>query len=169
MRATRKNETRGTSGSTAELSIGAAAAWAGAATSALRYWEDLGLLRPARRGGRRVYDDAALDRLSLVLLAQRAGFTLAEIRQLLAGFPLAHGGSGRAVPRASAGDRWRALVDRKQAEVTAKIEELRRMRDVLDLLERCECPDLDACGAAARSRSSPNARSTRRPPSAAPS
>ena len=142
-----------------ELSIGAAAAWAGVATSALRYWEELGLLRPARRAGRRVYDDRALDRLSLVLLAQRAGFTLAEIRQLLAGFP----------PRASAGDRWHALVDRKQAEVTAKIEELRRMRDVLDLLERCECPDLDACGAAARSRRSPNARSTRRPSSAAPS
>ena len=125
-----------------ELSIGAAAAWAGVATSALRYWEDLGLLRPARRGGRRFYDDAALDRLSLVRLAQRAGFTLAEIRQLLAGFP----------PRASAGERWRALVDRKQAEVTAKIDELRRMLDVLDLLERCECPDLDACGAAARRR-----------------
>ena len=137
-----------------ELSIGAAAAWAGVATSALRYWEDLGLLRPARRSGRRVYDDAALDRLSLVLLAQRAGFTLAEIRQLLAGFPLAQGGSGGGGPRASAGERWRALVDRKQAEVTAKIDELQRMLGVLDLLERCECPDLDACGAAARSRSS---------------
>ncbi len=109
----------------------------------MRYWEELGLLQPARRsGGHRVYDDAALDRLSLVLLAQRAGFTLAEIRQLLRGFP----------PRASAGERWRALVDRKQAEVTAKIGELRRMLDVLELLERCECPDLDACGAAARKR-----------------
>ena len=130
-----------------ELSIGAAAAWAGVATSALRYWEDLGLLRPSRRAGRRVYDDAALDRLSLVLLAQRAGFTLAEIRQLLAGFS----------PRASAGERWRALVDRKQEEVTAKIDELRRMLDVLGLLERCECPDLDACGAAARSERKGNA------------
>jgi MerR family redox-sensitive transcriptional activator SoxR len=125
----------------AELSIGAAAAWAGVATSTLRYWEELGLLQPGRRnGGQRAYDEAALDRLSLVLLAQRAGFTLAEIRQLLRGFP----------PRASAGERWRALVDRKQAEVTAKIAELRRMLDVLELLERCECPDLDACGAAAR-------------------
>lgn len=123
-----------------ELTIGTAAAWAGVATSALRYWEDRGLIRPARRGGRRVYDDAALDRLSLVLLAQRAGFALQEIRQLLNGFP----------PRASAGERWRALVDRKQAEVEAKLEELRRMLDVLALLARCECPDLDACGAAAR-------------------
>jgi DNA-binding transcriptional MerR regulator len=126
-----------------ELSIGAAAAWAGVAASTLRYWEDLGLLRPARRnGGRRVFDQAVLDRLSLVLLAQRAGFTLAEIRQLLRGFP----------PRASAGERWRALVDRKQAEVSARIAELRRMLDVLALLERCRCPDLDACGAASRRR-----------------
>jgi MerR family redox-sensitive transcriptional activator SoxR len=132
------------------LGIGDAAAWAGVATSTLRYWEDLGLLRPARRAGRRVYDDAALDRMSLVLLAQRAGFTLAEIRQLLAGFSMAHGGSGRGGRRASAGERWRALVGRKQAEVTAKIDELRRMLDVLELLERCECPDLDACGAASR-------------------
>jgi MerR family redox-sensitive transcriptional activator SoxR len=122
------------------LSIGAAAARAGVATSTLRYWEELGLLRPARRAGRRVYDDAALDRMSLVLLAQRAGFTLAEIRQLLSGFP----------PRASAGERWRALVDRKQVEVRSKIDELRLMLDVLELLERCECPDLDACGAAAK-------------------
>jgi DNA-binding transcriptional MerR regulator len=125
----------------AELSIGAAAAWAGVAASTLRYWEELGLLVAGRgHGGHRVYDEAALDRLSLILLAQRAGFTLAEIRQLLRGFP----------PRASAGDRWRALVDRKQAEVTAKIAELRRMLDVLELLERCDCPDLDACGAASR-------------------
>jgi MerR family redox-sensitive transcriptional activator SoxR len=126
-----------------DLSIGAAATWAGVPASTLRYWEDLGLLAPARRsGGHRVYDGAALDRLGLVLLAQRAGFTLAEIRQLLRGFP----------PRASAGERWRALVDRKQTEVRAKIEELRRMLGVLDRLERCECPDLDACGAAARAR-----------------
>ena len=124
-----------------ELGIGAAAEWAGVAASTLRYWEELGLLEPSRRrGSHRVYDDAALDRLSLILLAQGAGFTLREIRQLLRGFPL----------RASAGERWRGLVDRKQTEVKAKIGELRRMLDVLDLLERCECPNLDACGAAAR-------------------
>src|SRR5262245_24779428 len=98
-----------------DLSIGAAAEWAGVATSTLRYWEELGLIDPARRrGGHRVYDESALDRLSLVLLAQRAGFTLAEVRQLLCGFP----------PRSSAGERWRSLVDRKQTEVRSKIEEL---------------------------------------------
>ena len=122
-------------------SIGEVARWAGVASSALRYWEDQGLLRPQRRsGGRRVYDQASLDRVSLILLAQRAGFTIGEIRTLLCGFP----------PRASAGERWRALVDRKQAEVESKIAELRRMLEVLELLERCECPDLDACGAAVR-------------------
>jgi DNA-binding transcriptional MerR regulator len=140
-------------GTTPELSIGAAAQWAGVAASTLRYWEEVGLLEPARRrGGHRVYDSASLDRLSLVLLAQRAGFTLAEIRQLLRGFP----------PRASAGERWRTLVDRKQAEVRGKIDELRRMLEVLDLLERCECPDLDACGAAARATELRGSRRGRR-------
>ena len=76
--------------------------------------------------------------MGLILLAQRAGFTILEIRTLLRGFP----------PRASAGERWRALVGRKRADVRRKIEELGRMLEVLDVLERCECPDLDACGAA---------------------
>jgi MerR family redox-sensitive transcriptional activator SoxR len=121
--------------------IGEVARWAGVASSALRYWEEQGLVRPARRaGGQRLYGEAALDRVSLILLAQRAGFTIAEIRQLLRGFP----------PRASAGERWRALIERKQSEVTEKIAALRRMLSVLELLEGCECPDLDACGAAAR-------------------
>ena len=138
----------GANGHSEEWTIGEAASWAGVATSTLRYWEDLGLLRPARRaGGRRSYDQSGLDRLGLILLAQRAGFTLEEIRQLLSGFG----------PRVAAGQRWRALVGRKQAEVTAKIDELRRMLDVLGLLERCECPDLDACGAAARSEKKGNA------------
>jgi len=123
--------------------IGEVAQCAGVATSTLRYWEELGLVHPARgQGGRRSYDDAALDRLGLVLLAQEAGFTLAEVRQLLAGFS----------PRVSAGERWRSLIDRKQAEVSARIGKLRRMLEVLELLESCRCPDLDACGAAARAR-----------------
>jgi MerR family redox-sensitive transcriptional activator SoxR len=126
-----------------DVTIGRVAAVAGVATSAIRFWEEEGLLeRARRRSGRRVYDEAIHDRVGLILLAQRAGFTIPEIRTLLRGFP----------PRASAGERWRALVDRKQAEVRGKIEELRRMLEVLERLERCECPDLDACGATVRQR-----------------
>jgi MerR family redox-sensitive transcriptional activator SoxR len=124
-----------------DLTIGAVAARAGVAASAIRYWEGQGLLdRARRRGGRRVYDDATIHhRVALIQLAQRAGFTIPEIRTLLRGFP----------PRASAGERWRALVGRKQTEVRVKIDELERMLDVLRRLEQCECPDLDQCAAAA--------------------
>jgi MerR family redox-sensitive transcriptional activator SoxR len=123
----------------AKRGIGEAAMTIGVAPSTLRYWEEQGLLDAVgRRGGRRVYDQGALDRLRLILLAQRAGFSIAEIRVLLRGFP----------PRASAGERWRALVGRKRREVGRKLEELRRMLEVLDALERCDCPDLDACGVA---------------------
>ena len=126
-----------------ELTIGEVGAAAGVATSAIRFWEEEGLLeRARRRNGRRVYDPVIHDRVGLILLAQSAGFTIPEIRTLLRGFP----------PRASAGERWRALVDRKQADVRRQIEELRRMLAVLDRLERCECPDLDACGAVMRAR-----------------
>jgi hypothetical protein len=62
---------------------------------------------------------------------------------LIGGFPA----------RASAGVRWRALVGRKQADVRRRIAELRRMLAILDALAACECPDLDACGAAARKTS----------------
>lgn len=45
--------------------------------------------------------------------------------------------------------RWQELVGRKQEEIRDKMEELRRMKGILDLLEDCDCPDLDVCGAAA--------------------
>jgi DNA-binding transcriptional MerR regulator len=135
-----------------ELRIGDLAAGAGVATSAIRYWERRGLLeRPRRRSGRRVYDAAALDRVAVIRAAQRAGFTLGEIRTLVRGFP----------PRSSAGERWRALIAGKRADVRAQIAALRRMLAVLETLERCECPDLDGCGAALRAASEP-ARPSRR-------
>ena len=123
------------------LSIGEVAARTGVASSAIRYWEEEGLLEPApRRGGRRIYDAAVLDRVALIRLAQRAGFRIPEIRALLRGFP----------PRASAGERWRSLVERKQADVREHVAELARMLAILETLASCDCPDLDACGAAAR-------------------
>ena len=133
-----------------ELQIGDVAASAGVAPSAIRYWERQGLLeRPRRRSGRRVYDASVLDRVALIRMAQQAGFLIPEIRSLLRGFP----------PRASAGERWRALVGRKRADVSAKIDELRRMLAVLETLERCDCPDLDACGASLRARRVVSSRS----------
>ena len=126
------------------LSIGEAGRRMSLRPSAIRFYESERLLdRAPRRGGRRVYDESACERLALIQLARRAGFTIAEIRHLFRGFPTG----------ASAAERWRDLVGRKRQEIDDKMSELSKMREILDLLERCDCPDLEVCGAVASSRS----------------
>jgi MerR family redox-sensitive transcriptional activator SoxR len=122
------------------MSIGQVAARAGLRTSALRFYESEGLIpRAPRAGGRRVYAPAILDRLSVIELAREAGFTLAETRRLI-------GGLGRA----SAGERWRRLAERKMQELDLRLERVARMKRVLSRLMHCECDRLDDCGRAAR-------------------
>lgn len=67
------------------IAIGELARRTGLASSALRYYERVGLLSPAARaGGRRHYATSSAERVALVQLCQDAGFTLREIRALLA-------------------------------------------------------------------------------------
>ena len=128
----------------ATVSIGEIARRMGLRPSAIRYYESEQLLEPTRRrSGRRVYDESVCERLTLIQLARRAGFTIAEIRHLFRGFPA----------DASAGTRWRELLFGKQREIRDRMQELSRMKEILDLLEDCDCPDLDAFGAAAADRS----------------
>lgn len=120
----------------AELPIGKVAERAGIAASAIRYYEREGLIpRAARRGGRRVYSPEIIDRLAFIHLAQSAGFRIAEIKRLLGGF-------GRRTPP---GERWRALAERKLEELDRRIEEAERMKAVLRLVTRCECPSIEDC------------------------
>lgn len=126
----------------AELGIGEVARKAGLAASAIRYYESEGLVpRAERRNGRRVYDASIVRRLALIDLAKRAGFTIAEIRELLRGF------SGRTPP----GPRWRTLAEAKARELDRRIAEAERMRRVLAVVKRCECPTLDDCARALES------------------
>lgn len=65
-----------------DLTIGEVARRAGLRPSALRYYESVGILSPPQRvSGQRRYDATALQRIALIQLAQRAGFTIAEIRK----------------------------------------------------------------------------------------
>ena len=65
---------------TEELTIGEVARRAGIRTSAIRYYESVGLLpAPPRMSGRRRYDPSIVQRLAVLHLAQEAGFTMAEI------------------------------------------------------------------------------------------
>jgi DNA-binding transcriptional MerR regulator len=121
------------------LSIGEVAKRAGLAASALRYYEREGLIPVApQRGGRRVYAASILERLALIELCKRAGFGIAEIKRLLAGV-------GRRTPP---GERWRALGERKLAELDLRIAEAEQMKQVLRIVMRCECPTLDDCARA---------------------
>jgi len=67
------------------LTIGELARRAGVATSALRYWEDLGLLpAPARISGQRRYPESATGLVGLILLLRDVGFSLAEQNAFMA-------------------------------------------------------------------------------------
>ena len=67
------------------IAIGELARRTGLASSALRYYERVGLLSPAgRAGGRRHYGASSAERVALIQLCQDAGFTLREIRALVA-------------------------------------------------------------------------------------
>jgi len=139
----------------AELTIGEVAARSGIASSAIRYYERRGLLaRPPRRNGRRVYDESAVDRLGLITLAKRAGFTVAEIEKLLAGF-------SRRTPPA---ERWRGLTRTKLAQLDERIAEAERMKGVLRRIMRCRCPTLADCARGMRQsrRSAAPGRDARR-------
>lgn len=123
------------------LSIGEVARRAGLRTSAIRYYESEGLIPVAERiSGRRRYDEDVFSRLALIGLAQKAGFTVREIRTLLHGF-------GRRTPP---GVRWRKLAARKLSEVEARIAEAREMQRVLQVLLDCECPSFEVCALPAR-------------------
>lgn len=117
------------------LSIGEVAARAGVRTSALRYYEDEGLLAPvARVGGRRRYTAAAIERLTLIRFCQGLGFSLAEIRTILA------------PPRGRAQkQRWRELVDAKVSELSGVVARAEAMMAILAVSRDCDCIDVQEC------------------------
>ena len=119
------------------LSIGEVAARAGVATSALRFYEANGLLSSERNdAGHRRYHADAIRRVSFILVAQRVGLSLAEIREALEGLP-----AGRTPTRrdwAELSRDWRPMLDER-------IALLRAMRAKLDECIGCGCLSLDSC------------------------
>jgi MerR family redox-sensitive transcriptional activator SoxR len=110
----------------------------GLRSSALRYYEQIGILLPANRvSGRRRYDGAALRRLAVIQRARQLGFSLEEIRELFAGFR----------PGTPASQRWRELSQRKLAQLEATVEHIMIMQKLLRQMGNCRCDVLDECGA----------------------
>ena len=110
----------------------------GLQSSAIRYYERIGLLPPAQRiSGQRRYDRTVLYRLAVIQRARQLGFTLEEIRQLFAGF--------REGIRVS--NRWRKLCRRKLAELEILLDGIKTVRRLLkELMNNCHCSTWDQCG-----------------------
>jgi DNA-binding transcriptional MerR regulator len=115
------------------LPIGELARRTGVATSALRYYERIGLLPPAERAGRRRrYPPSRAERVALIRLYQDVGFTLSEIGRLIAAT-----GRGRRD--------WSRLAERKITELDARIADAQRAKRLIQHALECPHRDLLAC------------------------
>jgi DNA-binding transcriptional MerR regulator len=115
------------------MPIGELARRTGVATSALRYYERLGLLSPAARAGqRRHYQESSAERVALIRLYQDAGFTLAEIGRLLA-------------PNSRGRRTWGRLAELKIAELDARIADAQRAKKLVKHALECPHRDLLTC------------------------
>jgi MerR family redox-sensitive transcriptional activator SoxR len=120
----------------ASMSIGQVARICGLAPSAIRYYEKAGLLpKPIRVSRQRRYSREMVGRLRLLQFAREAGFTIAETRTFITGFPAT-------TPPAT---RWRTLAERKLAEVELQIAGLKRMKALLETSFHCQCLSIEDC------------------------
>jgi len=119
-----------------DLPIGEIARQAGIRPSALRFYESIGLMpAPKRVNGRRRYDESTVQMLRVVQLAQRAGFTVAEIQTLLHGF----------APDTPPAARWQPLARLKLRELDEVIAHAQQMKRVLETGLNCGCLRLEDC------------------------
>ena len=99
-------------------------------------WLFYSLLPPVERvNGRRSYDVAHGQRLTLIRSARAAGFSLREIARFLDGFS----------PATTASDRWQVLVAAKLIETEQELIDLQQRRQRLRSLQACLCVGVDEC------------------------
>ncbi|ODN70660.1 Cu(I)-responsive transcriptional regulator [Methylobrevis pamukkalensis] len=123
------------------MNIGTAAERSGLPAKTIRYYEEIDLIRPSRRGnGYRDYDETDVHKLRFLHRARGLGFSIEDCRHLLSLYE----DSGRASADV------KALAEARIAEIEAKIAELQSMRQTLTGLARAchgdhrpNCPILD--------------------------
>lgn len=119
------------------LTIGEVAHRSGVAQTALRFYEDRGLITSTRTSGnQRRYRRAVLRRLAFIRAAQRVGLSLEQISEALATLPDDH-----APTKAD----WARLSRRWRDELDARIDGLQRLRDNLTGCIGCGCLSLRTC------------------------
>ena len=119
------------------LTIGEVSRRSGVASSALRFYEERGLIRSERAGsGHRRYPRPVLRRIAFIVFAQRVGLTLEEIGEELRKLP-----PDRAPTRRD----WSRLTGTWSARIDARIAELERLRSGLTECIGCGCLSLERC------------------------
>jgi MerR family transcriptional regulator, redox-sensitive transcriptional activator SoxR len=117
------------------MKIGEVARLAGIQPSAIRYYERIGLLRPAHRAsGRRQYEPSVVDQLTLIQLGVRLGFSLDDLRELLRSTDY------KRLPTAA-----RRLAERKIVEIDHLMDGAARIRRLLSEALQCGCLEIEAC------------------------
>jgi MerR family transcriptional regulator, redox-sensitive transcriptional activator SoxR len=133
------------------LTIAEVSRRSGVAASALRFYEERGLIRSERAGsGHRRYPRAVLRRIAFIVFAQKMGLTLDEVGAELARLP------ENRVPERSD---WAKLSDSWTRRIDERISELQRLRAGLTECIGCGCLSLDRCRLA-----NPGDRAARRGP-----
>lgn len=113
------------------LDIGEVASRSGMAPSALRYYESEQIIASVdRKGLRRQFPADVLTTLAVVAMCQQAGFTLDEIKSVLA---------------TGGGPSWKAFAQRKRDQLRAQAEHLGTVADQLDHALRCPSPNVFDC------------------------
>lgn len=121
----------------AHVTIGDLSERSGVASSALRYYEQQGLIHAERTvGNQRRYRRATLRRVAFIRSAQRVGLTLEEIAEALSMLP-----EGRTPTKAD----WARLSRSWRPRIDAQIERLERLRAKLDGCIGCGCLSLRGC------------------------
>ena len=119
------------------LTIGELSARSGVAASALRFYEQQGLIRSTRTGGnQRRYERSELRRVSFIRIAQQVGISLERIAQALSDLP-----EERTPTKAD----WAHLSRVWKSELDERITMLQKLRDNLDGCIGCGCLSLTAC------------------------
>jgi MerR family redox-sensitive transcriptional activator SoxR len=109
----------------------------GVASSALRFYEDKGLVTSERSGrGHRRYPRAVLRRVAFIVFAQKIGLSLEEIRDELSKLP-----SNRVPERAD----WAKLSGNWSKRINERIAELERLKEGLTQCIGCGCLSLERC------------------------
>lgn len=119
------------------LTIGELSARSGVAPSALRFYEEKGLIASVRTtGNQRRYDRSQLRRVAFVRVSQQLGISLSEIREALSSLP-----EGRTPTKAD----WARLSTRWRERLDERIRLLEKLRDDLSGCIGCGCLSLQAC------------------------